>query len=273
MKQDVIMTKNRPHYIPMTEALETMAKWYCENVYTYDPYSLKDFDRNGNTYTFSGRFQYDYDKASIKAKNKRKAKVDPYNEAHPDAQYKIENFTGTNSYKLDLETFVGNKGDHALYDCELLDSSWYSKYKRVGDDCSSMTLAVMYYATRGIMDEYSAINIYELGGGALASAREGEVLYDSLKSIGFEKIDVENGTFDELESGDILVSNNHYEFYYEDDSDNHKSFGWGSVKSYFPNNTCSIVENPGKKYFKDKWNNKREYKHIYRLVKESSNEN
>ena len=108
---DVKVSSN---YIFMPQALETMGKWYCNNVYTYDPYSSTDFERDGIIRTFSGRFQYDYDKASQNAKRDRDMRVERYNNEHPDAQYKIENFTGTDSYKLDLEIFIGNRGAHAL---------------------------------------------------------------------------------------------------------------------------------------------------------------
>ena len=108
---DVKVSSN---YIFMPQALETMGKWYCNNVYTYNPYSSTDFERDGIIRTFSGRFQYDYDKASQNAKRDRDMRVERYNNEHPDAQYKIENFTGTDSYKLDLEIFIGNRGAHAL---------------------------------------------------------------------------------------------------------------------------------------------------------------
>ena len=130
----------------------------------------------------------------------------------------------------------------------------------------------MYYATKGAMDEYDCLNINELGGGILASITEKKEEYQALKEIGFEKIPVKNGTFDELQSGDILVSNSHYEFYYITEEGKKTSFGWGSVKKKFPNDNCAIVENKGNKFFKDKWNTKWEYTHIYRLTKGGSNE-
>ena len=135
-----------------------------------------------------------------------------------------------------------------------------------------MTLAVMYYATMGAMDEYSALNIYDLGGGMLTYIESGKPIYDALEKIGFKKIAVKNGSFTELESGDLLVSSNHYEFYYVDENGNHKSFGWGSVKEKFPNTTCSIKESIGNKYFKDKWDDNKKYTYIYRLVKENVND-
>ena len=271
-KPDVINTKDRPDYKTMAEALKTIASWHCEHVYTYNPYSTTDFKRNGNLVTFSGRFKYDYDKASPAAKEQRETLVNAYNSLHPTEPYLIDSFIDPSSYKLNLETFIGNHGDHGLYECEHLKDDCYSNYKKVGDDCSSMTMAVMYYATRGAMDEYSALNIYDLGGGALADTKPGKDIYDALEKIGFKKIAVKNGSFDELESGDLLVSSNHYEFYYKDENGNHKSFGWGSVKNTFPNTTCSIKESIGNKYFKDKWDDNKKYTYIYRLVKENVND-
>ena len=257
--------KASSNYISMPQALETMGKWYCNNVYTYDPYSTTDFTRDGNPVTFSGRFQYDYDKASQNAKRDRDMRVERYNNEHPDAQYKIENFTSINDYKLDLETFIGNRGAHALYACDNLNDSCYAKYKNVADDCSAFTLAVMYYATKGAMDEYDSLDIYELGGGALYSVETGIDIYDDLKIVGYEKIPVKNGTYDELESGDILVASNHYEFYYVDSSGKRTSFGWGSVKDKFPNKNCSLKEVPGQPYFHCAGFGNKEFKYIYRL--------
>ena len=123
----------------------------------------------------------------------------------------------------------------------------------------------MYYATKGAMDEYDSLDIYELGGGTLYTySKDTDVRIKDLDYIGFEKILVKNGTFDELESGDILVASNHYEFYYVDSSGKRASFGWGSVKDKFPNKTCSIKESPGNIYFEDAWSSKK-YKYIYRL--------
>ena len=269
-------------YIAMDKALKDMGSWYSNNVYTYNAYSDKDFQRDGNTLTFSGRFQYDYDKASENAKKQRDDRVNVYNgklftklledktltkEYIYQQLYLIEKFIDIKSYKTELETFKGHVGSHALYPCELLEDVYYEKYKEVGDDCSAMSLATMYYATRGVMDEYDAIDIHELGGGTLESANEKDILYKNLKEIGFEKIPVKNGTFDELQSGDLLVSSSHYEFYYTTDGSKKTRFGWGSVKDKFPNDKNSLIENPGKPYFNCRGFGKKEFSYIYRLVK------
>ena len=124
----------------------------------------------------------------------------------------------------------------------------------------------MYYATKGAMDEYDSLDIYELGGGTLYTySKDTDVRIKDLDYIGFEKIPVKSGTFDELESGDILVSSNHYEFYYVDSSGKRTSFGWGSVKDKFPNKNCSLKEVPGQSYFHCAGFGNKEFKYIYRL--------
>ena len=259
-------------YMTMEEALKEMGEWYSKNVYTYKGYSDKDFTRNGNPVTFAERFQHDYDKASSAAKKEREKRVDEYNKDYQDNPYLIENFTKTKDYKTELESFKGGSGEHAIYPCELLDDPNYMRFKDVGDSCSAMTLATMYYATKGAMDEYDCLNINELGGGILASITEKKEEYQALKKIGFEKIPVKNGTFDELQSGDILVSSSHYEFFYITEDGKKTSFGWGSVKDKFPNKNNSLIENPGKPYFFCKGFNETEFSHIYRLTKGGSNE-
>ena len=256
----------------MAKALYDMGNWYCNNVYTYNPYSTTDFTRNNQPVTFSGRFEYDYGKASKNAKHERELRVNAHNMKNPLYTYEISKFVDVKSYNLALETFIGHYGDHALYACELLDNPYYSIYKDVGDDCSSFTMAVMYYATQGAMDEYEVLNIYNLGSGALLDTQPTKLLYEALKDIGFEKIPVKNGTFDELQSGDILVSSNHYEFFYITEEGKKTSFGWGSVKNKFPNERNSLIEMPGNPYFWCKGFGETQFKYIYRLTKGGCNE-
>ena len=273
LKDDARLPK-RPidyKYITMHEAAKIMGDWYCKNVYTYKAYSNDDFTRNNNPVTFAERFKHDYDKASKESKKEREERVNEYNRENPDKPYLIENFTKIEDYKTELENFKGGSGDHAIYPCELFNDPNYTRFNEVGDSCSAMALATMYYATKGAMDEYECLNINEMGSGKLVSLKEKDEKYIALSNIGFVRIPVKNGTFDELQNGDLLVANGHYEFFYITEEGKKTSFGWGSVKSKFPNNNCAIVENKGKNFFKDKYASWH-YTHIYRLTKGGSDE-
>ena len=256
------------NYITIDKALKDIGTWSSETMYTYNAYSESDFKRGGTTFTsFNERFKYDYSKASDISKVDREIRIASFNEINTTYKYSNDTINSVKDYNTKLESFKSHIGEHALYPCKYLDEDCYKNYKMISDDCSSNAMAVWYYATKGDMDKYDVLNIYELGGGLLGTISTSSTIYLGLNDIGFERIPVKNGTFDELESGDLLVSNNHYEFYYITEDGKKTSFSWGSVKSKFPNNTNSIVENKGHKYFKDKWVDGREYKYIYRLKK------
>lgn len=259
--------KNNNKYKSMSEALKDMGEWYCKNVYTYDPFSDKDFARNKTIVSFSERFQYDYDRASDEAKRERERKVKEHNEQYEDNKYLIENFKNIQDYNYSLETFVDHHGASALYECNLLHNDCYNT-KEVGDDCSAFTLATMYYATMGEFDSYNSLNIYDISSNILCTYnKNNDDRIKDLDTIGFKKIPVtKEMTLNNLESGDILVSNNHCEFYYKN-GETKTSFGWGSVKKKFPNDNNSIKEAKDQPYFVDTWNEDMHYTCIYRLNK------
>lgn len=261
------------NYIPITKALKDIGTWSTETMYTYNAYSETDFKRGSATFSsLNERFKYDYSKASDISKVDREIRIASFNEINSTYKYSNDTINSIRDYNTKLESFKSHIGEHALYPCKYLDEDCYKNYKMISDDCSSNAMVVWYYATKGDMDKYDVLNIYELGGGKLMYASASDATYKALNKLGFERIPVKNGTFDELESGDLLVSNNHYEFYYISEDGKKTSFSWGSVKSKFPNSTNSIEENKGKNYFKDKWVKNRQYKYIYRLVGGSKND-
>ena len=260
------------NYISMDKALQDIGTWSAETMYTYNAYNQTDFKRGNATFSsFNERFKHDYSKASPESKVDREIRIASFNEINTTYKYSNDTINSVKDYNIKLESFKDHIGEHALYPCTYLAEDCYKNYKMVSDDCSSNAMAVWYYATKGDMDKYAVLNIYELGGGKLLYASVSDATYKALNDLGFERIPVNNATFDELQSGDLLVSNNHYEFYYITEDGEKTSFAWGSVKSRFPNLINSIEENEGKGFFKDKWVKNRKYKYIYRLVGGSKN--
>ena len=264
----VKISEQENDYIPIAKALKDIGTWSAETMYTYNAYSETDLKRGHTTFTsFNERFKYDYSKASSVSKVDREIRIASFNEINQTYKYSNDTINSIKDYNTKLESFKDHVGEHALYPCKYLDENCYKNYKMISDDCGSFAMAVWYYATKGDMDKYDVLNIYELGGGLLGTISTSSTIYMGLDEIGFERIPVKNGIFDELKSGDLLVSSNHYEYYYITEDGKKTSFSWGSVKSKFPNNINSIVENKGHNFFKDKWVDDREYKYIYRLKK------
>ena len=250
-------SNNKNKKMSFDKALQGIATIYSENVYTYNAYAsfAEDNTRNGiSQENFGARFGFDLGRASAKAKEKRTENVDKYNAEHPESPYNHLNFVDSNSYNLDLETFIGDAGIHAKYNCKEYENITGNEF--ICDDCSSFAGAMIDYMTYGIVSKKlnekregeEAVRIYNIGKGNILRGK----YWEAMSELGFTQHSIDDNTLvSEFDNGVLLLKSyntSHYEFVFKDKADGkYKRFGWGMVKKAFNPLECLVSSSKVKK--------------------------
>ena len=152
-----------------------------------------------------------------------------------------------------------------------------SEFDDFGDDCSTFAMAVLDYATEGnlyqIIKDDNITTMYNAGSGNIRRNNY-KTIFNELH---FDYIPVtKTMTMDDLENGDLLITDGHYEFVIigEDNSGTigkrkrrFKQFGWGNVKGVYPDNNFNITKSTNESFYDQdvKGSTRRMYSYIIRL--------
>lgn len=266
-------------------ALQNVGQWYVDNVYTYQAGNGKSND-DWKT-EFYTKIQTKKNRGGIVALERRIGHRNEYNanrtEDQPEFLDDNENIQTRINYEdpymnAGAEVYKWKNGyaQHGRYTTDELNKTVGSDFNQFADDCSSFTMAVLDYATRGAL--YRNINSIN---GAMYNAGNGNIKNNNYKTVitdlKFDYIPVtEAMTMDDLENGDLLIAGGHYEFVIigEDNSGTignrmrtFKQFGWGNVKGVYPDLNFNITKSTNETFYDQdvQGSTRRMYDYIIRL--------
>ncbi|MBR4314187.1 MAG: hypothetical protein IKP66_04680, partial [Lachnospiraceae bacterium] len=286
-------TKTGYYYNKVVEnALQNIGRWYVENVYTYQAGNGK----SGEAWKteFYSNIETKKKRGGTTALQRRIENRDRYNATVTE----IENYFLDDNETIQMRSnyndyYVKNNAEvykwiegysrHGRYTTDELNKSIGSEFNEFGDDCSSFTMAVLDYVTKGALyDKVKAdkkISMYNAGSGNIIDDNKN---YKSIiRDLHFEYIPVTTEmTMDDLENGDLLIANgDHYEFIIVgqdksgtigDRQRTFKQFGWGNVKGVYPDNNFNITKSANETFYDQNIVNtpRRMYSYIIRLNNE-----
>ena len=268
-------------------ALQNVGEWYVDNVYTYQAGNSKSNDEWKTE--FYSKIQTKKNRGGLLALQKRIEHRDEYNANRATNQPEFLDDNETIQTRTNYEDPYMNAGaevykwksgyaEHGHYKTDELNRSVGSEFDDFGDDCSTFAMAVLDYATEGglyqrISDDNST-TMYNAGGGNIRRNNYKTVLNE----LNFDYIPVtKTMTMDDLENGDLLITDGHYEFVIigEDNSGTigkrkrrFKQFGWGNVKGIYPDNNFNITKSTNESFYDQYIENsppRRMYNYIIRL--------
>ena len=264
-------------------ALQNVGEWYVDNVYTYQAGNSKSNDVWKTE--FYSKIQTKKNRGGLLALQKRIEHRDEYNANRTNDQPEFLDDNEMIQTRTNYEDPYMNAGaevykwksgyaKHGHYKTDELNKSVGSDFDDFGDDCSTFAMAVLDYATKGDLYRNSSTitkAMYNAGDGSIKNNNYKTVLNE----LHFDYIPVtKTMTMDDLENGDLLITDGHYEFVIigEDNSGTigkrkrrFKQFGWGNVKGVYPDNNFNITKSTNESFYNQNTNPPRLYTTIIRL--------